>query len=374
MFKGLKGFKKVLSLVVVLILLVGTSVYAQSESETYKIGAILPLTGRLAFFGEGERNALSIAEEKINQTGGINGRRIRFVIEDSKGQAKEGVTAANKLIRVDNVKILITSLTSISYAVQPIADKAKVIQFAFCMDPEIAERSPYTFRIYPGMRQQSQVFLDYLRDANVKRVSILYLRNPAAELTVSKYLKPGIENAGREISVLETFDARDMDLRSQALKIKNSSPEVLIPLAHFIFMPKIFKALNEVALLEKVQILGGLDFTFDLQVPEHLLEGVVFVSPSYEFLTTEKQAEFKAIYQKKYSKRPGYDVAFFYDGAMLLAEELKKSKGDVGSIRQALLGKTYEGVSGKISILPNGDADVFMKLGVFRNGKRVSYE
>ncbi|RKZ22128.1 hypothetical protein DRQ18_03210, partial [bacterium] len=56
----------------------------KKQEKVIKIGAILPLTGRTAFLGEGERNALLLAVEEINKEG-INGKKIELIIEDSKG-------------------------------------------------------------------------------------------------------------------------------------------------------------------------------------------------------------------------------------------------------------------------------------------------
>ncbi|RKX44338.1 MAG: hypothetical protein DRP27_06745 [Thermotogae bacterium] len=67
-----------------------------SEEKVIKIGAILLLTGNLAFMGELERNGMKLVEELTNKKGRENGKRVQIVFGDSK--AKEAISSANKFI------------------------------------------------------------------------------------------------------------------------------------------------------------------------------------------------------------------------------------------------------------------------------------
>ncbi|MGH6967622.1 MAG: ABC transporter substrate-binding protein, partial [Stellaceae bacterium] len=51
-------------------------------AEPYEINVILPLTGPAAFLGNGEKTSLELAEKAMNAKGGINGRPVKFVIQD----------------------------------------------------------------------------------------------------------------------------------------------------------------------------------------------------------------------------------------------------------------------------------------------------
>lgn len=73
------------------------------KSETVKFGAILPLTGTLANIGDGMKNAMLLAVREINGQGGINGKIVELVIEDSACNPSNGVSAATKLVSIDKV-------------------------------------------------------------------------------------------------------------------------------------------------------------------------------------------------------------------------------------------------------------------------------
>jgi ABC-type branched-subunit amino acid transport system substrate-binding protein len=67
------------------------------------IGSILPLSGSLATWGVPERNGLVIAVDEINARGGVAGRKLRLIVEDSAYETKLALQAAEKLIKRDQV-------------------------------------------------------------------------------------------------------------------------------------------------------------------------------------------------------------------------------------------------------------------------------
>ena len=72
----------------------------QADEGTARIGVMLSLTGDAAIYGESMGTALELAREQINADGGILGRKIEFVIEDSACDAKKGVEAINSLVHL----------------------------------------------------------------------------------------------------------------------------------------------------------------------------------------------------------------------------------------------------------------------------------
>ena len=59
----------------------------KSDSNTIKVGVILPLTGTLAKFGEIEKNSFLLALDEINAAGGVKGKKIDLIIEDDDREA-----------------------------------------------------------------------------------------------------------------------------------------------------------------------------------------------------------------------------------------------------------------------------------------------
>ena len=101
------------------------------ESNEIKMGVMLALTGDSANYGNRSLHGLLWATEKINANGGINDKKIKLIVEDSKSNPQDAVNAFEKLITVDNVKIVIGDIISgTTLAVAPIAEKNKILLFA----------------------------------------------------------------------------------------------------------------------------------------------------------------------------------------------------------------------------------------------------
>ncbi|MEK6924088.1 MAG: ABC transporter substrate-binding protein, partial [Candidatus Micrarchaeota archaeon] len=116
----------VLLAVVVLPTFTGHSV---SGAEPVKIGFIGAMTGSEAKYGSFEATVLAVDE--INAAGGINGRRVQLVAEDGKCRAKEAATAAQKLVHVDGVKIILGGHCSPeTMAIAPIAEQNGVLMLS----------------------------------------------------------------------------------------------------------------------------------------------------------------------------------------------------------------------------------------------------
>ena len=76
-------------------------------TETLKIGIVATQTGVGAYHGEQEIKAVNLAVEEINAKGGINGKKIELIVEDSQSVPKEAVNAVNKLVNTDKVKFIV---------------------------------------------------------------------------------------------------------------------------------------------------------------------------------------------------------------------------------------------------------------------------
>lgn len=115
--------------------------------ESLKIGVIIPLTGESAYWGKNIKNGVDLATKEINADGGVLGKKIELIYEDTKGLPATGVTVINKLINIDNVDLLIGDvISSVILAVAPIAEKNKIPLMGFGESVEISNAGDYIFR------------------------------------------------------------------------------------------------------------------------------------------------------------------------------------------------------------------------------------
>jgi len=347
---------------------------AKKEPEVYKIGAMLPLTGGLSFLGDLEKNGMILAEEKINQSH-MAGRNVQIVIEDTKGQAKEAVSIANKFVNVDGIQVLFSSTTTPTYAVEPIATSNSILLVGLCMDPVIQQKSQFVFRLYESMAQEAEMILSYFaKTPEVRKIGILYVRHPGTEQELNNYLLPGFEKQGKEAVVIEPYELSQKDFKNPIAKMRAAEVDHIVIIGYGFLYPNIFKELKQQDLLNKVTIVGGWGFIAPNKTPVEYLEGVIVAAPEYVFKKNAKSQSFADAYQTKYGDIPNFDAAFAYDAVMIVASGMRKSGYNPAKLAEVLSSMgTFEGVMGTVSISKEGDLSVPMGLGITRDGTVVPF-
>jgi branched-chain amino acid transport system substrate-binding protein len=117
----------------------------RKQPDTITIGAILPLTGEAAQWGIPPQNAASLAVEEINAEGGVDGKRLTLLVEDSKAEPKEGVSAFNKIVATSDTKVVLGAVaSSVTLAVAPLAERNHVVLFSpASTSPKITDAGDY---------------------------------------------------------------------------------------------------------------------------------------------------------------------------------------------------------------------------------------
>ena len=135
------------------------------ETGTVKVGVLTPISGPAAFYGESIVNGIDCAKQLVNENGGINGRRIELVVEDSKCDGATAVTAAQKLINVDGVSGIVGEVCSAAViSMGSIAENSKVVVIASAAsNPKVTE-NPYLFRVNPNDLAQSEAIAGYIKE------------------------------------------------------------------------------------------------------------------------------------------------------------------------------------------------------------------
>ena len=117
---------KIFCVLAALMFLVGTMT-GRVMAEKIKVGIFLPLTGKLAKFGEVENKSFLMALDEINAAGGVNGKQIELIIKDTTGKPDVGRSAIEKLISQDNVLVLGGGYSSsVTWATAAVAQQRKV--------------------------------------------------------------------------------------------------------------------------------------------------------------------------------------------------------------------------------------------------------
>lgn len=197
--------------------------------ESYRIGAVLSLSGPQAGLGEPERRAIELEVERINDAGGVHGRPIEVLFEDDATDEAKAVAAASRLIEQEDVVALIAaSGTGQTMAVRQEVERAGIPQMALAGGSVItADFSPLVFQTPWPNRIVVPFTLAYLRDGGVTRIGLL-IDSGAYGKDGYDVIMANAEQYGIEIVADEQFNRGDTDMTTQLTKIRAENPDALL--------------------------------------------------------------------------------------------------------------------------------------------------
>ena len=338
------------------------------EPEEIKIGAILPLTGPAAQFGQYTKEGIEIGLEELSQQGLTY--RIKVLYEDSQGDPKTAVSILNKFIKIDKVDTVFVLTSVETLAILPIITKEKIITFTGTLLPAITEKSHYLFRNATSLDQETKFMADFLAtQRNKPSVAIIYVNNDAGVVADNQFRKTYHELSG-EIVEAQAYEPGATDFRSQLVKIKDSNPEYLYILSYKEF-GLIMKQARELGI--KAKFIGTTTFEdpSGVKIAGEAANGAIYTVSSFNPEASEpKLAQFQEKYRKRYGRNAELYAALFRDNIHILALAFKTKPKNAEELRSAILNvRIFDGVSGTTKFLPNRDVEKSLALKIIRDGK-----
>jgi len=361
--------KRICSLVVILLIICGliwVSCQKKVEEKVVKIGAILPLTGPGAPYGESEKKGMDLAIKHVN----AREHNIKLIYEDSQTNPSVGVSAARKLIQIDKVKVILGALaSSVTLAIAPIAEKNEIVLITpGSSNPEISRAGDYIFRLYPSDDYQGKILAEWAIRSNIKRVAILYVNNDFGKGLMTKFSKV-FENKGGEVIIAEAYDQGETNFRSYLTKIGASKAQGLFIIASGQENATILIQAKELGI--KTQIFAPDSFKDEnvIKTSGYAAEGVICAAPHFGLYDKRAHVrKFVEAYKATYGTEPNVFAAYGYDVVSLISSLINQLGYDAEKIKNALYKIQYEGVTGPISFDKNGDLNAEMDLFVVKNG------
>ena len=197
-------------------------------AEPFRIGVMESLTGAGETYGTVANQAKQMALDEINAAGGVNGRRLEFIVEDSKCNARDAISAYKNLTEVDGVKIILgTSCSGAMLGAAPLAEADGVILFSgLASNPDIANAGDYIFRtqisdIRVGIDTGNVLWANGVRTLATMTETTDYAEG-VRRTTVAQF-----EKRGGTVAAEERYASDVTDFRSQLNKLLSANPDAL---------------------------------------------------------------------------------------------------------------------------------------------------
>lgn len=372
----MKRFRGIALIIALITITLGIG--CEKKPEEIKIGAILPLSGDVAVWGNNTKEGIDLALEKINDLGGVNGAKIRIIYEDSQALPQFGVSSIRKLITIDKIPAVIDdSVSSVTLAMAPIAEENKVVILATgATAPKISEAGEYIFRIWNSDALEGEVMANYAYDKlNLRNMAILYVNNDYGKGLEEVFKEIFTKNNGK-ILITEAFEQSAADFRTQLTKINNIHPDAVYLVGYPREVPQVLKQCKELGM--NVQILSTVAFEDPhiIELAEDAAEGVIYPYPIEPSKEEPARKQFLSEYYKKYKKDPGITCDVGYDAVNMIVLAIKLSGGKAGEdFRKGLMMiKNYQGASGVMQFDEKGDVHKPIGMKIVKKEKFVWYD
>lgn len=341
------------AVVVAALVMLGITSYSGSPKDTgpLKIGFMAPLSGDAAAYGEPVRNAMELAVEEINASGGVAGRQVEVVYEDSKCNGKDAAATAQKLVSVDEVKYIVGPVCSgEAFSAVPITSAAKVLLLSpGSSAPKLAGMSPYFMRTYPNDNITGVALAQEL--AKTHKTTAIITESTDYGLGIKGVYVQEAEKLGMRVVAQEDFTTGTSDFRTALARVKEANPEVIF------INPQTSANLVRIAKQAREIGITAPFATVVFNDPETVGSG-----PAVEgMLLVGTPGLSSDAFKNKYTARFGSSAYEFfagatYDNVYLLKQAIEKVGDDSDKVQKYLHNlERYDGTLGSYRFDLNGD-------------------
>lgn len=310
----------------------------QSSQEEIKIGALLSLHGANATQGNLAKNGLLLAVDKVNGAGGIQGKKIKLIIEDTFTEEAKTISALKKLATVDKVQGIVVTGDIELPIVNKYADNYKIpIMATICTGMLDEYRSDWVFRYCYNEEQEDAFLMKYVsEELGIKDMALLCPDNVAGKAFYT-YSKKYIDMYKINVVADISYDPNSTNQRENAFKVINSNPQIICARGFGSSLDALLKYIGELGY--KGPVVGDLSLSASTltQDPNSVLNGAYIVASD---MNMESDNPVMAAYAKTYTdmfkENPCFWDVIGYDSFMYLYYALKESQEKSVDFKTAL--------------------------------------
>lgn len=321
-----------------------------SSGDTVQLGAVLPLTGANATIGEDQQRGIDLAVEQINEDGGVLGKDLEVLVEDSGGTPEGAIDAARKLVETDGVPVVMGEYSSgNTLPMAQFLQREGIVHLnPGSSSPDLREVGDYSFGVI-GLDDVAGAFTaEKAYELGYRSAAFLGPNNPYGQGLVRE-TKARFEELGGTIEESILYTEGKNDYRAEVQRLASGGPDVLIYTAYGTEAATINRQAFEFGISDEIPFFCVYLTLCAADSEPETVEGqqgieVNFIGPDGE--------DYQALYQEKY----GEDFAstfngYLYDAVQLSALAIEEAdSAEPDAIRDALpeVDGEYEAVTGPI--------------------------
>jgi branched-chain amino acid transport system substrate-binding protein len=363
-----------LSLVLALAGWTGCKKQDGATGDTIPIGEYASLTGNEAAFGRSSHRGTELAIEELNKAGGVLGKQLKLLTEDTQSKEGESSTVVSKLISRERVVAVLGEVASgRSLEAAPICQQNNIPMISpSSTNPRVTQVGDYIFRVCFLDSFQGDALARFgINTLKAKKVAIMSDVSSAYSLGLAEYFKESFTKRGGAVTSEQKYSKNDTDFNAQLTAIKTTTPDAIFVPGYYQEVGLIIRQARQLGI--NVPLFGGDGWEAPelLQIAKEAAEGTYYTTHYSPETQNPEVQNFVKAYRAKYGDTPDAMAALGYDSALVLVDAIKRAGTTDGpKLRDAIAAtKDLKGVTGTTQIDKNRDATKPATVITIKGGK-----
>ncbi|WP_377811180.1 ABC transporter substrate-binding protein (plasmid) [Azospirillum sp. A29] len=213
----------------------GRPTAAEAAGEPLWFGVSGPLTGPSAQYGAQWKKGFDLALDQINAAGGVKGRPLRYVFEDSQRLRRQSIAIAQKFVADRKIPIELGDFSSpASMAASPIYQRAGLVQFGFTNShPDFTKGGDFVWSNSISQAEEQPNVADFaVTLLKLKRLAVLHLNTDWGRTSKDIFVKVAKER-GAEVVATEGYLPDEKDFRSTLVRVREANPDGIVLISYY---------------------------------------------------------------------------------------------------------------------------------------------
>ena len=333
----------------------GVCIAAEPSGEPIPLAMIVPLTGDFGEFGRAEVAAARLAVRQINDAGGLAGREVSVLVEDSESSPERGAGTFARMLEANHARFFYVASSGVALAVAPLAERAGVFLLTDAADPRVGEACSLAFRHCPDAGRETERIAEYaMNELKLRTLALFHVKGAYGDSYVVPFRR-SVESRGGRVVARDFFEQDQTEFRPQLSRLLSSRPDGI----YFIgFGPSLANAIRQargLGFTGPIFAASSVAYRDTYAAAPEALEGTLYTDIMFTPGSGDARAQ---AFIEEYRRQSGGDptplVAMTYDAVTLMLEGIREVGDDPVRVRDWILKtKSRDGLSGRVTIEPD---------------------
>jgi branched-chain amino acid transport system substrate-binding protein len=358
------------------VLAIVLTAFGCQQDKTVKIGAVLPLTGEAAIYGEPVRKGVELAFEQLLAREDFP-YELSLEVVDTESDPEKAKMLLDQMYESGAFAVIGGVTTAEALQMVAVADEHnQVLISPSASTPQLTGISKYFYRVFPSdSREGATMGMFANQKLDVKRVVILAKEDLYAK-GIQEVFKAEFEQFGGEVLELIEFPSVPGDLSGLVERVVTLKPDAVYLAAYASDVAQMITGLRDLGFTKTILATSAFAAPEIIAQVGKPADGVFLTQAAFDTDSEDPNVRvFVDPYQAKYDSPPDLYAAHGYDTMQVVAQALVEGgniKTDFWKAIRAL--RDFSGATGTLQFDERGDVQKFPRIYVVIDGSLVDFE